>query len=554
MNESDTRPRFILFGIDGATFDIIQPAVAAGKLPHIGRLMEQGSWRVLRSVIPPMTAPAWTTIMTGMNPGKHGVFEFHTLKDNSYNTRLVSSVDRKVLAIWDLLNRSGLSVGVLNVPMTYPPDPVQGWMISGMMGALDFGEATCSPPQLAQTVRALARDYPMGPARKNARGEYAFAALGKQIASRRLVTMQLLRECPVDVLILVCNYTDHVQHWFWRDRSYTTSEGEHIEDMIVYAYQAADEFLGELLEFCGDQATTFIVSDHGAGPTEEHLNMDRFLLETGLATLKPGAGNSDHQRFTFLERIRNLTPQWLRQKLPAEWFVRARSFFRQQKLSRTDWAQTAAFNIGTYPGWRLNVRGREPQGSIAPEDYDVRRQEMRSFIEDYHHPGSGERVFEVFTRDELYHGPYVDAAPDLVGIVGQGKIHLAEFPVPASASVFIGSEEMDKIAPHSRTGSHRMEGVLIAAGPDIGAQPLATEAQLVDIVPTILYALGLPIPDYCDGQVLADMFAGGFVNAHPPHYTDMSMHREPADRESSVYSEEESEQITQRLRDLGYLD
>lgn len=556
MSRSATKPRFILFGIDGATFDIIRLAVAEGKLPHIGRLMARGSHQVLKSVIPPVTAPAWTTIMTGVNPGKHGVFEFYTLKENSYNTRLVSSLDRKTLSIWEVLNQGGLSVGVLNVPMTYPPDPVQGWMISGMMGALEFGEATCLPPELAQMITALVGHYPMRAVNRTARGggHYDFYALCQQIASRRLVTMELLRKYPVDVLILVCNYTDHVQHWFWRDRSYTTPEGEEIEDMILYAYQAADKLLGELLEFCGDQTTTFIVSDHGAGPIEEHLNIDRFLLEMGLATLKSGTTSTDRQRFTLLERIRNLTPQWLRQRLPPGWFERARSFFRQQKLSRIDWAQTLAFNIGTYPGLRLNIRGREPQGSIAGEDYEARRQEIRRLLEDYRHPHSGECLFEVFTRYELYHGPYVDAAPDLTAIVGNGAVHLAKFSHPARASVWIDPEEMNRVAPHSRTGSHRMEGVLIAAGPHIRAQAMDTEAQLVDIVPTMLYALDLPVPEYCDGQVLTDMFTSDFINSHPPQYTDISIQRELAGDESSVYSEQEGEQIAQRLRDLGYLD
>ena len=538
MINSDTRPRFILFGIDGATFDIIEPAVAAGKLPTLGHLMQQGSHRVLKSVIPPVTAPAWTTIMTGVNPGKHGLFEFYTLRENSYNTRLVTSQDRQTPAIWNLLNQAGLRVGVLNVPITYPSEDIDGWMISGMMGAPEFNEAACFPPHLDQEVRGLVGYYPMARLPKPARTYYDFAALQHQIASRTIVTMELLRKYPVDVLIVVCTYTDQVQHQFWRNRALTTRQGEHIEDMVLHVYQQADSFLEQLLDFCGEQATTLIVSDHGAGPVEEFLNMDRFLVDNNLLALKPSVGNWAYECRRLLSRLKSLTPQWLWRKLPASWSEQARSFFHQRKQNRIDWAHTRAFNIGSYLGLRLNVQGREPQGCIAPEDYYDQRQEIRTILQQYRHPRRGLPIFEVYAREELYHGPHLSKAPDLLGIIGEeDRIRLTESLNPASARVFIDWEEMNRITPHILTGCHRMGGVLIAAGPHLRPQALATEAQLVDIMPTILYALGLPIPEYCDGQVLTDMFTSDFINSHPPQYTDISMQRELAGDETRVYSE-----------------
>ena len=555
MVKSDARPRLILFGIDGATFDVIEPAVAEGKLPTLGRLMQQGSRRVLKSTIPPVTAAAWTTIMTGVNPGKHGLFEFYTLQENSYNTRLVTSRDRQTPAIWDLLSQAGLSVGVLNVPITYPAEAVKGWMISGMMGAPEFNEAACFPAHLAQEVHGLVDYYPMARLLKPARGYYDFAALQQQIASRRLVTLELLRKHPVDVLIVVCSYTDHIQHQFWKNRSLTTRQGEHIEDMVLYAYQEADRFLGELLDFCGEQTTTFIVSDHGAGPVEEFLSIDRFLVDNGLLALKPSAGNFYHRFRTLLARLKSLIPPWLRRRLPTSWSQQARSFLRRQKLSGIDWPHTRAFNIGSYLGLRLNVRGREPQGSIAPEDYYDQRQEIRALLEDYRHPDTGVSLFEVHFPEELYQGPHVSKAPDLLGVIGEeDRIRLTEFVNPASGPVFIDWEEMNRMNPYHLSGCHRMAGVLITAGPHLRAQVLDTEAQLVDIVPTMLYALGLHIPEYCDGQVLTDMFTSDYANRHLPRYTDVNMQRELAGKETSVYSEQESEQLVERLRGLGYLD
>ncbi len=546
--ESGSRPRFILFGLDGATLDILEPAVAQGKLPTIGRLMRRGSHGVLQSIIPPITAAAWTTLMTGVNPGKHGIFEFYTLQENSYNPRLVSSEDRKSLAIWDLLNQCGLSVGVVNVPITYPPDQVTGWMISGMMGAPDFGKAVCWPPQLASEVGAVVDRYPMGQVPKSARGSYDFRALQQQISSRTSVTIRLLRTHPVDVLIVVCNYTDHVQHWFWRDCGLTTPSAEHIEDMVLYAYQQADRFLGQLLDFCGEQTTVFLVSDHGAGPIEEHLNMERFLLDAGLMTVEGRQGP------TILERAANLTPQWLRRKLPGSWRQAGWHWLRQQRVKRIDWPRTRAFNVGSYLGLRLNVEGREPQGCIHPDDYYDQRQEIRALLEDYRHPNTGAPVFEVYTGEELYHGPYVSQGPDLLGIIGEEKIQLADFAHPTRTPVLVDWEQMGKVAPHSRTGGHRCAGVLIAAGPNVRANGLDNEAQIVDIVPTMLYALGLSIPIYCDGRALTELFTAAFTTAHPPSYTETDMRRQFMGEAVSVYSERESEQITQRLRDLGYLE
>ena len=555
MSNTNSKPGLILFGIDGATFDVIKPAVAAGHLPTVGRLLKEGAHGILKSIIPPVTSPAWTSIMTGVNPGKHGIFEFYTLKEDSYNTRLVSSIDRQTPALWNLLNQYGLRVGVLNVPTTYPPDPIDGWMISGMMGAPTFGKAACFPPELANEIDELGIPYPMERrVRKSARGRYDFAALQQQINSRSAATLHLLKQRPVDVLIIVCNYTDHVQHNFWHDRSLVTSPGQTIEDMILYAYQQADSFLGRLLDWCGEEATVFVVSDHGAGPLEEHLNLERLLLEAGLVVLKSGQRHLSTPGLSLLERIKHTAPQSLRKLVPTLWYRKVKTFLEEQKLARIDWQRTRAFNIGTYLGLRLNVVGREPQGCIALENYEDQRQQIRSLLEEYRHPDTGAPIFEVYNREELYHGPHVSNAPDLLGVIGEDRVHLVDLLNPYNAPPFIDWQKMKKIAPYRQTGAHRPEGVLIAAGPHIPAHCLATEAQLVDIVPTVLYALGLPIPSYCDGRVLTEVFADDFVDSHPPRYADIAMQRQAEDTEESVYSEQESEQIRQRLRDLGYLD
>ncbi|MCK4324007.1 MAG: alkaline phosphatase family protein, partial [Armatimonadetes bacterium] len=310
----------------------------------------------------------------------------------------------------------------------------------------------------------------------------------------------------------------------------------------------------QLLDFCGEQTTTFIVSDHGGGPQDGYLNMERFLMDTGLTVLKSGRRNFGGQGLSLLRRIRNLFPEKLLRKLPLVWYRKANTFFRQHKLSRIDWPHTRALNTGSYLGLRLNVKGREPQGCIAPEDYEEQRQEIQTLLQDYRHPATGAPVFQVHTREELYHGPYVSKAPDLVGIVGEGRIHLVRVPNPRSTSAFIWGEEMKKVDLYRRTGAHQMEGVLIAAGAHLHAGSLDTEAQLVDIVPTMLYALGLAVPKYCDGQVLTDLFASDFVDAHSPVYADIDMQRQAGDSEDSIYSQRESEQVKKRLRDLGYLD
>ncbi len=556
MSDTNSNPGLILFGIDGATFDVIKPAVAAGYLPTIGRLLKEGAHGILKSIIPPVTSPAWTSIMTGVNPGKHGIFEFYTLRKDSYNTRLVSSIDRQTLALWHLLNQHGLRVGVLNVPTTYPPDPIDGWMISGMMGAPTFGKAACFPPELTSDISELGIPYPMERrVRKSPRGHYDFAALQQQIDSRTAATLHLLKQRPVDVLIIVCNYTDHVQHDFWHDRSLVTSSGQTIEDMILYAYQQADSFLGRLLDRCGEEATVFVVSDHGAGPVEEYLNLQRLLLETGLSVLKPGSATLNSSGLAFLEHMmKKLTPMWLQRLVPILWYRKAKNFFQEQKLHRIDWPWTRAFNIGTYLGLRLNVVGREPQGCIAPEDYEDQRQQIRSLLEEYRHPDTGAPIFEVYNREELYHGPHISNAPDLLGVIGEDRVHLVNLLNPHNAPLLTDWREMKKIAPYRQTGGHRPEGVFIAAGPHVCAHYLATEAQLVDIVPTVLYALDLPVPSYCDGRVLTEVFADDFVDSRPPHYANITMQRHAAGIKASVYSEQESEQIRQRLRDLGYLD
>ncbi len=556
MTNTEGAPRLVLFGMDGATFDVIGPAIEAGKLPTIGHLMKKGSYRTLRSVIPPLTAPAWSSIMTGVNPGKHGIFEFSALEENSYNTRIVTSVDRKANAIWQLLNQAGLTVGVLNVPLTYPPEEIDGWMISGMMGAPKFNEAACSPPELYREVQRLVGFYPMTVPHKTGqdRGRYNFSHLQKQISSRTAVTLELLRSRPVDVLIIVCSYTDHVQHRFWGRTNFTTSDGRIIEDMVLYAYQQADQFLSQIIDFSGADTSVFVISDHGSGQLEQYFNMERFMLDSALTVHTQRSGKLGRRGLAMIEYLKTVIPSTIQRRLPLSCYRKVKRFFTDQKLASIDWPRTRACDTGSYVGLRMNVKGRESEGCIEPENYEQERNAIQMILKECRHPDTGESVFEVYPREELYHGPYVEQAPDLVGMLAGGSIRSVQLADGPTAPVWIDVEEMEKVDPFSRSGSHRQEGIFIAAGPNIGAQRLETEAQLVDIVPTVLYTLGLPIPTYCDGQVLTDLFGEDFLNAHPPRYADAPMQRVARGEEDNVYTDKERDQIRQRLQNLGYLE
>lgn len=496
-------PRLLLLGLDGATLDLLVPWAQQGLLPHLAGLLERGAYGPLRSTTPPITPCAWTTMMTGTNPGHHGIFDFILPKTGTYGRRITTAADRKRPPVWLLANQAGLTCGVLNVPTTYPPDEVDGYMISGMMGAPAYKPDVVRPESLFAELQEAVGGFPMDAVSKTSRG-YSLAALDAQTANRQAAFTYLLQTHPTDLFIGVVNYVDHLEHFFFGDRA-LDSEGRQIEDMLLYAYQAADRLLGALLEYVGPQTHVLVTSDHGAGPLQAYLNMDRLLVDCGLLRFKSGQAESGEAGL--LRKVARLTPDWLRARLPKALRRRGMEIVRREYEGEVDWAQTKVFRRSTSFGLDLNLQGREPEGVVAPADYERARDDviatLQQALEQY--PQVGPVRF--YKREELYHGEQVPLAPDLIVAPAEYAVEITASPSP-EAGVALSLADMARFDAPKRykIGSHRMDGVFIAAGPSVtpGARPQG--AQIADVTPTVLRLAGADVPEGLDGRVLEEIF------------------------------------------------
>ncbi len=542
------KSKMIVLGLDGATFDLIEPWAAEGKLPNFRRLMDTQAWGRLESTLPPLTAVAWTTFATGKNAGKHGLFDFVRRQADGYGVSLVRGGDRRAPAFWQILDDLGYRVGVINVPMTYPPDRLRhGFVVSGF-DAPGLESAFVHPPELKS--RLLGMGYQLYTRQDNL--EVWAQSLLDVLHVQRKVFWELLRGDQPDVLVMVLSQLDASQHLFWEDME--RGEGP-FAAVIPRLYQEMDGFVGEILDAMGPGDALLIVSDHGAGGLKKAVSINQWLLQEGYLSLRQ---DTSSRRWT--RRLLQGGGTWLAGHLPRwaktivkERFATVRDGVESYVLSsRIDWARTRAFSVGEYGGIFLNLQGRESQGVVAPSDYEGLRGEIAARLLALRDPTDGDIVIErVHRREEVYHGPWLDQAPDLV-LRWNFQYDCRERVGAEQQGVFEDSMSYRSFRRHRKTGVHRLYGVFLASGPQMAAGPVLG-AGLADVAPTLLHILGVPVPVDMDGRVLEEALQPAWRTAHP--IAQQVMGDEPLQAgDTEAYSASEEAMVRQRLRDLGYLD
>lgn len=492
-------PKLVIFGIDGADFQVMSPWLDQGLLPNLASVMARGASGPLRSVIPPLTPPAWTTIMTGVNPGRHGIMDFVLPRAHSYGRRLCSTLDCRAPLIWTLLNGAGHTCGVFNVPFSYPPTEVDGYVMAGGMGSPHFKEAIFRPRSLFSELRGAVGDLPMDPV-VDTRGHFDLATLDRLFDRTAAACRYLMSEHPTDVFIGVVGYVDHLQHAFYGKRPLPGDE-DRVPDMLLYGYQAADRLLGEVLGRCGDETHVLVVSDHGAGPLKGYLNIERLLQEAGLLRAR--------RNLTAAGRVRKCLdepPPWLAGLLPARVRRRLARGMPEQLESGIDWQGTTVFVRRPSGGLCLNVRGREPEGIISPADYERVRDEVIEVLGDAFARYPELQPVQLHRREELYHGPALEAAADIIYSLDNFTVQPTCCRHPEAGTVLTLKEAQRlNVFDASRTGWHGMDGVFVAAGPKVAAGATPHHAELAHVTPTALELLDVTVDQDFDGRVLAEI-------------------------------------------------
>ncbi len=556
------RPRVILFGIDGGDLELVEPWARSGELPTLGRLLREGSHGRLRSTIHPLTPQAWSSLLTGVNPGKHGVFDFGRRRPGSYRLMLTDGRARRAPALWDHLAAHGLSCGVINVPLTFPLEPVQGYLISGMHAP--SLEQAVHPPELLAEVRRVAPRYRLDVMSPwYADTESFLRDLHEMTEERARLAVHLFRTRPTDVFMLVMVAVDRVCHALWGQLAHPWRHnrdgrlGWRYSREVLRAYQAVDAALGELLAAADEGTRVVVCSDHGFGSLERDVSLNQALLEAGLLSFSPewvrprlpvvGVAPGAAGR-TLAEAGAALLGELARRALPPlrrradEALRRGQVPPELRRWEYVDWSRSVAYSHGLFGNVYLNLRGREPEGCVAPEDYERTRARVAEALAALTDPDDGASIVDrIYRREELYSGPCLDDAPDLIVVMRsyaymtRGGRELAQTRVVERPAV-------------QHTGNHRPDGMIVLWGPGIRQAHRLRSAAIVDVLPTVLALLGRSPPEGLDGRVLDEALE------RREHLALLARRLvEPATGGTGLAPDEEL-LVRRRLKNLGYLE
>lgn len=641
--------RVVLVGLDGATFALLRPWVEEGHLPMLARMMREGAWGPLASTIPPSTPPAWTSMVTGVYPGRHGIFGFVKPRPGSYDLDVVTSADRRHPALWTWLSAAGLRSLVVDVPFTYPPDPLCGVMVAGGMGTPDVACPFVSPPSLKEAILRECGPYPLD---IYPRGDpLALLDDARRLVEHRVRLARFLdRVAPWDFMMLVLVAPDRVQHVVWhyldpRHPRYRADEATRLQPAILDFYRSVDDAVATLVDLAGPQARVLIVSDHGFGPLERRVSLARWLADQGL--IEVGGLRWEFAPPAVTPRFRSHTPRWWRRgrgrvsprsrgvhvrvdrpdsfagvvfelnhldptrrytvvadvsdatpgvmlefddlrrrgnpilggdavrsnagqvsavfqptEPQAALFVGMTTYRgnptggltlrRVAVLEREDWSRSRVFLLDTgqaLEGRRLqlNLRGREPFGTVQPgEEADRLCAEITGRLLGFRDDTGRPLVARVYRAHELYAGPYAAEAADLTVLFADGT---SGTDAGSTHEGLVGAERSGSTLASALTGSHRPDGILVAMGAGVVPGPLPG-ARIVDVCPTVLAWLGVPVPDGLDGRVLTELT--GNVDRSPGA---AALVTQPPDRHAvASYTDDERRAVEAHLRRLGYME
>ena len=542
----------LVVGWDGATFDLLEPWVADGELPNLARLMQGGAHGRVKSVPNMNSGPAWTSVSTGLNPGKHGVYGLVDLAPGSYRIRPLNAADRHGKTIWQRLGEAGKQVVVMNLPLTWPADEVNGVLVAGGDAPSSHTPGFTYPEGLMREIDAEAGEYLLaarldGLIRAGKRAE-ALSRIHRMVEGRTRAALYLMKRRPWDLFLVLFTASDVVQHFFWRDLA-----GGPYQDAILQVFRQLDSALGRLLAQAGDQTTVLVLSDHGFGPTQPGVYyLNDFLA--GLELLRYGPQSNSRAgllRWAFLQLERRLgsrMKEWLFERFPRLYEKAVTGLW----MDNVDWPATQAFSLaGSNQIW-INVRGRHPQGIVSPgEEYDAVMTLIQRALEGAVDPGADRPAVEKVCRQrDLYHGPFLDQAPDLLVRWGDSPVQSGLAWEGDSHRVIARRRTAHR--RHPVNGSHREMGILVAHGPPFRSGVTIDGATLYDITPTLLYLLGQPIPRGLDGGILTSALTEQWLQSHPPQPCHQDGDRAPS-RPVAISAEEE-EEVMARLRSLGYIE
>jgi len=542
--------KLAIIALDGAEPSLIERWSAEGHLPAIKSMIDEGSFGPLCSVIPPVTGAAWGSFVTGVYPGRHGIFEWLRRGEDTYRLSLVNSTALPYPTIFEWLSQNGIRVGTMSVPLSYPIRPVSGFVVSDLL--TPPGEAYTHPSELQNNIEdVLGTRYPLAPPPWLGRPRAAqwFESLKESLRLRTKATLHLAESQDWDLFMIHVMETDSVQHQMWQElddhkrRRYKLSMNG--ANPILEIYQMADQFVGELRSKLSDETDIMIISDHGFGPHLKNLHLNTWLMEQGFLKVRSNAATK-FKRLAFSLGLvpENLYPieENLRLLGKASSGGQAYDIMSKFVLStqNIDWDKTVAYSYGNVGQIYLNRKGREPRGIVEDSESAQTLSQLEDALKGWVDPQTGQHVVDsVYRTADIYTEKALEHAPDLVFLPTDGYS-------PMGLSEFLSNRTITDPVAHS--GWHRMNGIYVGHGPSL-TPGNKENLRLIDLFPAICQLMGIEPPDHIDGVIPEDILTKHTMRESVSS-TESSRYRAEA---QPVLTAAEEEELRDRLKGLGYL-
>lgn len=461
--------KVILLGIDGADWRLINPMLSEGILSTFGELIQHGFSGVLKSTIPPLSLPAWTSIFTGVNPGKHGLIDVIIRENNSF--KISTSKYRMIDPIWCNLSRKNLRSIIVNDPTTFPPDKFNGIMVSGMMAppTRNFTYPSTIIKELDKTTGGYWNELPSKFYKLIERNKEKAFNLLQQFAVKTInAGIYLAQNYDWNFLAIIVTSTDRLQHFYLKNLKY-----------IKKHYQLIDKLINKVVNLTlSENAQLIITSDHGFQTHKYYFNINALLKHLDL-----------QKRSAFYYLLSQLNPK-IRSTLKD---LISRTYNKLNKKILLAEPRDIAFaktSSGVYFSNTINVKIKTRLISL-----------LIDILRSIKGPDGVSPVKKIFRNEEILWGPYIHRAPEIIFLCNEGYSVSSD---PFTLNLF----EPPFYRGALQTGSHRLEGIFIAYGSYIRKKSYCPRNKIFtwDIMPTVLHILGLPIPHYVDGQVRKEIF------------------------------------------------
>jgi predicted AlkP superfamily phosphohydrolase/phosphomutase len=518
---SQIQSKVLVVGLDGATFDIISPLIAQGKLPNLAKIASAGVCSKLRSTILPLSPTAWTSFASGKNAGKHGIYDFSQRTRESYSYRPTTSLDSKTTAIWEIIGSLGAKSIVVNVPLTYPPKPFNGVMISGFPTPSQVPDYTY-PRDLLQTLeekfgKPVDIRKPTVLYRKGREREITNKVI-KVTQDQTAITAHLMKEIDWNLVVSVYDATDVIGHYFWAylDKNHPKFDkklAEPVRALVEEVHIELDKTIGELAAIAGSDSLVMVISDHGFGPVYYGVYINNWLLEQKYMRFKrtPTVWTKYqlYKRGLHTYNILQLAKK-LRLVRSIESAYSTRSFalnllkLTTLSMDDIDWNETKVYSAGNFGQLYVNLAGREPNGIVPKQEATKLIDEVRIRLGELKDPKTGRKLFDhIYKRDDVFIGVAAEDSPDIVFFDDEMKYS-------AHRMFELGSNKLVSLHP-VYSGNHRMDGIFFASGKSVKHMPSSqsstiVEPDLIDLAPTLLHYMGTRIPKDMDGKILVEYF------------------------------------------------